>query len=623
MSINNNNITKLKGTNIGFDFDTIKENLKSFLSGQSEFSDYDFESSGLNILLDVLANNSQMLAMIAHLGLNESFLSSAQARANVVSLAKQLGYTPTSVSCALATIDVTVVPPELYNNNTAFLPQYTKFSSFGLDWYTTSQHTSTRNAQGNFVFDGVTLRQGVRKIIRYYFDEKNQYAKFEIPDRDVDITTLKVRVKQSESTTFFTTYNEFTTFSAIDETSPVYFLEENSLGLYEIYFTGSNLGISPSDGNLIELEYFYSVGASANNISNFTLSDTIISNLEKVYITTVTPARGGGDKETIESIRFNAPHFFEAQNRCVTYKDFAAIIKKEFPQTESINVWGGENTTPAEYGRVYICVKPKDSDALSQTSKDFILNNILSGKRITTITPKLVDPEYTQIGLDIVVRYNETQTTNTPQDIINIIRNNIITFENTFLKSFDGVFRHSQLIRAIDSSEFSIQSSTIRTYLLKNITLSSSFDNDFEIYVPSEFYDYDDDNIFIKSSNMVINGRIHYLTDKQDINDGNKRQLILISIGSQGKQIIENVDIGYIDIQTQRIYIYGFRPDTDTQLKIYINPKSSDVVPMQNQLLRFDHNEIKIEVEPDYFSSQNSLSSSRFNTTNKNAIFFE
>jgi hypothetical protein len=615
--------TQLKGTNIELDFNLIKQNLKTFLSSQSEFLDYDFDSSGLNILLDVLAYNTQMNAMTAHLALNESFLDTVQSRNNIVSLVKQLGYTPNSVSCALATIDLTVVPSESYTNTVAYLRQNSIFSGGQLDWYVTEEHSAERNIDGNFIFSDVTLRQGNRKIIRYYFDSKNPYSKFEIVDRDVDISTIQVRVKQSESSSFYTTYEKFSVFSSVDDETPVYFIEENSLGLYEIYFTGGNVGISPQAKNIIEIEYFYGAGATANGINVFNTDINITSNTESKYITTVLAGNGGGDKEGIESIRFNASHYYEAQNRCVTYKDYASIIKKEFPQTETINVWGGEDSTPAEYGRVYICIKPTDGDLLSDASKEYILNEILEGRRVATISPRIVDAEYTYIGLDIVSKYDETKTTNTPQEIIDIIRNSILQYEDDSLKTFNGVFRHSQLLKIIDSSEFSIQNTVANVYLIKKLELTRYYDNVFQLFIPTDFYDYDSDNVFVKSTPFRLNNKLVYITDRPDSIDSNKRQLILVYVGTGGTQIIENVDIGYINILEKTIYLYGFNPDIDSNIDLYINPKSYDIVPLRNQLLRLDNNNIKIRVEKDFLQTENSLGIVRNNPTNRNITLFE
>jgi hypothetical protein len=615
--------TQLKGTNIELDFNLIKQNLKTFLSSQTEFLDYDFDSSGLNILLDVLAYNTQMNAMTAHLALNESFLDTVQSRNNIVSLVKQLGYTPNSVSCALATIDLTVVPSESYTNTVAYLRQNSIFSGGQLNWYVTEEHSAERNIDGNFIFSDVTLRQGNRKIIRYYFNSKNPYSKFEIVDRDVDISTIQVRVKQSESSSFHTTYEKFSVFSSIDDETPVYFIEENSLGLYEIYFTGGNVGISPQAQNIIEIEYFYGAGATANGINVFNTDINITSNTESKYITTVLAGNGGGDKEGIESIRFNASHYYEAQNRCVTYKDYASIIKKEFPQTETINVWGGEDSTPAEYGRVYICIKPTDGDLLSDASKEYILNEILEGRRVATISPRIVDAEYTYIGLDIVSKYDETKTTNTPQEIIDIIRNSILQYEDDSLKTFNGVFRHSQLLKIIDSSEYSIQNTVANVYLIKKLELTRYYDNVFQLFIPTDFYDYDSDNVFVKSTPFRLNNKLVYITDRPDSIDSNKRQLILVYVGTGGTQIIENVDIGYINISEKTIYLYGFNPDIDSNIDLYINPKSYDIVPLRNQLLQLDENNIKIRVEKDFLQTENSLGIVRNNPTNRNITLFE
>jgi len=616
--------TTLKGTNIDLDFSKIRQRLKDFLSSQDQFVDYNFEASGISILLDVLAYNTQMNAMTAHLALNELFLDSAQARPNVVSLAKQLGYLTRSVSSAIAAVNVTVVPPYSYRNDTLTLQSNSVFKGGGLLWYAMDSHTVSKNAKGNFYFTNVNLREGRQKVVRYYYDARNPYPKFEIPDRDVDVTSIKVRVKETEKSEYFTTYKPFTYFSSIDSNTAVYFIEENALGLYEIYFTGKEIGgISPSVGNVIEIDYVYSNGAAANGVSVFK-TDVVFSRAgETLYITTAASATGGRDKESVEAVRQNAPYYFEAQNRCVSFNDYASVIKKEIPQAQSVNVWGGETNFPAEFGRVYISIKPTDGLTISSALKQYIINSVLKPKAVATISPRIVDAEYTYIGLDIEVKYDQNKTTNSSQHVSNIVKNACMNFSETYLNSFEGPFRYSKFLAMIDNAEISIENSMARIYLIKRIYLRANQENEFVLTIPSEFYDFDENDKFIQSSLMTINGLRYYVTDRKDSNNNRKRQLILIYTSSAGEQVIENVDVGYIDLDLQTIFIYGFRPDVDTVLTVYINPKSNDVIPSKNQIIAIDENFINVTVTPDYLEANVYPGVVRSKTTSRNLTFFE
>ena len=623
MSTSQSLVTTLKGTNVELDFHKIKKNLKDFLSAQDQFVDYNFEASGISILLDVLAYNTQMNAMTAHLALNELFLDSAQARPNVVSLAKQLGYLTRSVGSATATINLTVVPPFSYTSTSLTIPADIMFSGGGLSWYTASTYTSTKNGNGNFYFSNVILREGRRKVVRYYYDVRRSYPKFEIPDRDVDTSTIKVRVKETEKSTIYTTYRPFTYFSAIDDTTPVYFMEENALGLYEVYFTGGDIGISPSEGNIIEIEYIYSNGAAANGISVFKTDYIFTKAGESQIVRATASATGGRDKESADSIRFNAPYYFEAQNRCVSFNDYAAVIRREIPQVESINVWGGESNVPAEFGRVYIAIKPAGGLVIDNALKQYIINSVLRPKAVATISPRIIDAEYTYIGLDIESRYNPANTTNSSQAIADIIKNATIAFSNKYLNVFEGPFRYSKFLAAIDNSEVSIENTIARVYLIKKIFAYANQENEFFLTVPTEFYDFDADDAIIRSSIFRLNNISHYLIDQKDETDPNRRQLVLMFISTEGDQVVQDVDVGYIDLIGKIVYIYGFRPDTDTAISIYVNPKSYDIVPIRNQIISVDPNEVTVSVLSDYIETNIYPGTVRANATPRNITKFE
>lgn len=623
MSTSQSVVTTLKGTNVDLDFHKIKKNLKDFLSSQDQFVDYNFDSSGISILLDVLAYNTQMNAMTAHLALNELFLDSAQARPNVVSLAKQLGYLTRSVGSATATINLTVSPPFSYTGNSLTVPSSILFSGGGLSWYTNDSYTITKNSNGNFYFSNIILKEGVRKVVRYYYDVRKSYPKFEIPDRDVDTSSIKVRVKETEKSTIYTTYKPFTYFSEIDDSTPVYFMEENALGLYDVYFTGGDIGVSPSEGNIIELEYIYSNGAAANGVSVFKTDYVFTKAGENVIIRSLGSATGGRDKESPDSIRFHAPYYFEAQNRCVSFNDYAAVIRREIPQVESINVWGGESNVPAEFGRVYIAIKPTGGLAIDSALKQYIINSVLRPKAVATISPRIIDAEYTYIGLDIEARYNPANTTNSSNAIAGIVKNAAIAYSQKYLNIFEGPFRYSKFLTSMDNSEVSIENTIARVYLIKRIFSYSNEENEFFLTVPTEFYDFDSDDAIIKSSLFKINDKSHYLIDRRDPENPNRRQVVLMYVSTEGDQVVQDLDVGYIDLIDKIVYIYGFRTDVDTYISIYINPKSYDIVPIRNQIIAIDPNEIEVKVFTDYIETNIYPGTVRANATPRNITKFE
>ncbi len=401
----NLNVTEL-------DFDEIKKNLKNFLKSQSEFNDYDFEGSGLNVLLDVLSYNTHYNAMAAHYSLNEAFLDSAQIRGNVVTRAKLLGYTPRSVLSPRASINL-VVDASLESGDRPqliILKRGTKFTStvsgVTYDFSTLDNISATLDTTNNtYTFNGVQLAEGRHKSLLYRVDNDIENQKFQLSDKDADTSTLRVRVQDNEQSTSYNVYTKFESLLKVDETSQVYYLQENPNGFYEVYFGDGVTGKQPVNDNIVTVDYVYTHGEEANGASSFSFADTIVGLTgSSVYtVTTVTNAAGGTEPESIESIRFNAPLTFTSQGRAVTSEDYKSIILKSFSNISSISTWGGEDNDPVDFGTVYVAIKPLTAQTLSDGEKASIKDTILKGKNVVSITPEIVDPNFTYLELDILL----------------------------------------------------------------------------------------------------------------------------------------------------------------------------------------------------------------------------
>ncbi len=593
----------LQGSKISFDFKEIRTDLKSFLQNQSQFSDYNFDASGISFILDILAYNAQMHAMTTHLGLNEAFLQSAQARSNVVSAANLLGYLPQSVSSATASVNVTI-NPNISSVPTFFeLEAGTIFSGGGLDWYSVESQTAEFAEDGKYYFFNVNLRQGNKKTVKYFYDNNIDYQKFEIPDSDVDISTLTVSVKESDSSTFIQPYLRFSTFNEITDATPIYFIQENSLGRYEIYFLNNGVGIYPKHGAIVELTYHHSNGVRGNGTTVFSLNTNLFNSGESIRITTVQRASGGNNRETIESIRHTAPYHYQNQNRCVTSRDYTSVIVENMPGVvESITTWGGEYNTPPEFGRVFISIKPVGGDKLTDEQKQYIISNIVKPKNVATITPFIKDPEFIWVGLDIIVKYDKSKTINSKAKIENLVRNTVTKYNETYLQQFSGILKHSRLLNAIDKTELSIQNSAARIYLIKKLTPNPSILNQFLINVPSDLYQSENEESLISSSPIVIDGRQYFLEDVPITGDVSRRRVQLIYYDTYNNKTIAVNSIGSINLDEKQMYLFNLKPDTSSVINIYFNPNSYDIVPFQNQFLRIDPNEIKITAENDPFS---------------------
>lgn len=613
----NLNVTEL-------DFDQIKQNLKNYLKTQSTFTDYDFEGSGLSVLLDVLAYNTHYNAMTAHFALNEAFLDSAQIRGNVVTRAKLLGYTPRSTLAPKAIVNITVdVTSETGTIPTILsLPRGTKLNTIVDGEEYQYVVISNQNAQivdntitKTFTFSNVTIVEGSYKTLLYRVDNDIENQKFQVSDRDSDTSTLRVRVRENEESSSYDIYTPFESLLNVNSTSKVYYLQENSNGFYEIYFGDSVTGYKPNNNNIITLDYVYTSGSESNGATTFSMVDSI-NGYSNVSITTLSKAAGGSDRETTESIRFNAPLTFTSQNRAVTSDDYRAIIQKSFSDIDSISCWGGEDNDPPNYGKVYISIKPLTAETLTLAQRTEITSVILKGKNVVSITPEIVDPNYTYLELDVFFKYNPNLTDRSSVELSSVVRDTISDYNFNELNKFDGVFRHSQLLRAIDNADPSIQNSTVRPYMFMNITPFYNKDNNFSLSFTSPFYQSGQStNNLISSSSFLINSTPHYFGDTP-ISGSTNRKVIVYKI-VQGQNVTVINDAGLIEVDLGKITLNRFRPDDSTPIKITVIPNSLDLAPKRNQLISIDTLSVNITPQIDTIALSGSSGTVNYTTTSR------
>jgi hypothetical protein len=610
--------TNLKVTEL--DFDQIKQNLKNYLRSQSEFNDYDFEGSGLSVLLDVLAYNTHYNAMAAHLSLNEAFLDSAQIRGNVVSRAKLLGYTPRSILSPRSRVTITVdVSAEIGTiPNTLTLSRGTKLNTIvdGEEYQYVVLNTQTASISNNtFTFNNVEITEGTYKTIRYRVDNDIPNQKFQISDKDTDMSTLRVRVQDNEESTSFQIYTKFESLINVNSSSTVYYTEENTNGYYEIYFGDGVTGRKPTNNNIVVLDYVFTNGEASNGARTFSMVDEI-GGFSNVTVTTLSNATGGVQSETLESIRFNAPLTFTSQNRAVTADDYKAIIQREFTNIDSISCWGGENNDPPDYGRVYISVNPLIGDSLTAEEKDLITSTILKGKNVVSITPIIVDPNYTYLELDVFFKYNPNLTDRSSVELTSVVRDTISDYNFNNLNKFDGVFRHSKLTSAIDNADPSIQNSTVRPYMFMTITPANNRDNNFELRFTSPFLQSGESNRFILNSTpFLINGVEHFFGDIP-ISGSSERKVIVYKVVS-GQNVVVVSDAGTIDIEKGIVVLNNFRPDTTDPIRIIVEPNSLDLAPKRNQLISIDSLRVRITPEIDTIALSGSAGTIKYTTTSR------
>ena len=605
------------------DFDDIKTNLKTFMRNQNEFTDYDFEGSGINALLDVLAYNTHYLAMNVNMAANEMFLDSASIRSTVVSHAKTLGYTPSSARAPSATVNVTL------NNfgalTTATIPSNTVFTStiddVSYQFRTIAEFTATVT-NGVLSFSNIPIYEGTMVKNRYVVDTKNVDQKFKLTNNRADTTTLTVKVFPDASSSSFTTFNLATDITQVGSNSDVYFLQEGDGGMFEIYFGDGIVGKAVSDNNIVVLEYIVTNKTKANGAKNFTTAATI-SGITDVTTATVSAASGGSEPESIQSIKLNAPLDYAAQGRAVTPEDYKSIIPKVYPNTKSVQVWGGEDNSTAVFGRVYISLVPT-SGSITASAKETIISDLKNTYTIASVTPVIVDPITTFIRLNVVFKYNSKQTTKTSETLVSNVRAALTNYDTNNLQKFDNIFRHSQVTGVIDDTDESILSNITTVQLSQFLTPTLNSTTKYEIefnnalYNPHSGHNTDGGGI-LSSTGFTISGDANEMFLDDDGN-GNVR-LYYFTDGTT--KTYKDSTAGVVDYTSGKIELTALNITSvssvdgaaSSKIRIVVTPNSTDVVAVRNQILQIDFANTTVASSEDTIASGGSSAGVGYTTS--------
>ena len=587
------------------DFDTVKSNFQTFLSQQNGFTDYNFEGSGMSVLMDLLAYNTHYQAFHANMLANEMFLDTTLLRASAVSHAKALGYLPTSMKASNALVTVTVKGVPITQTSltmTAGSVFTTSVNDTSYQFVTIADHTATSDT-GTFQFDDIPIFEGTRVNYTYTVDSTNLEQQFLIPSSSVDTGTLVVRIQTSASDTTTETYKLNTDFTTLDANSKVYFLQEVEEGRFEVYFGDGVVGYKPIDGNIIILDYVVTNGALADGASAFTAASTV-GGYSNVTALATASASGGGFAETVDSIKFNAPLKYASQGRAVTPDDYKSILPSVYTNIKSVSVWGGEDNDPAIYGRVYISIRPKTGTTLTSTTKNQIITS-LKKYNVASITPVIVDPEILQLVLTTTVKYNSTLTTKTASDIKALAETTISTFNTNNLEKFDSVFRHSNLLLDLDASDVSILSSTVAVKLKRNVSVTLNASTKYTINFNNAAYHPTNNHsqTVVESGGFFLAGN----TNVQYIDDdgaGNIRTFYLL--GGTTKTVT-NAQAGTINYNTGQIVLTSFNISSvqaaSGNLEVTLKPDSNDVIPVRNQVIEIDTVSSTTSAEIDTFAT--------------------
>jgi len=598
------------------DFDQIKENLRTYLRNQSEFTDYDFEGSNLSVLLDLLAYNTHYNAVLSNMVNNEMFLDSAIKRSSVVSLGKHLSYTPRSVRSSVATVDV-VLSGVSGSPGFVTLEPYTQFTTNAdgqtLSFYNITGYTATP-VDGVYTFDNIQLYQGRR--LEYYWTvqlNNSPAVKYQIPNKNVDTSTIRVSVQYTAG------YSEvFTLMDNIVDAnadSKVYYLQENTLGYYEIYFGDGILGFNPSAGDIIKVDYLISDGEAGNVSTNtpLTWSTNVIANESSRVINTVSYPQGGADAETTDQVRFNALNTYSAAGRAITATDYSSILLSEIPGAQSINVWGGENNVPPVYGKVFISIKPKTGYVLTDSEKDRIVNEVLKPRAMITTRHEFVDPTYVYLNFGLMIKYVPSRTNRSATQISTLAYSRVQSFMNTNLERFNAPYYASQLqaeIAALDDSIVSVivvNKLQIRVAAAAGKTFSGNLAFPGRLH-PTEVYS---SNFAYQTDTNIYTVQIRDVPDQVPYNYDGTGTLKLYDVNT-GAVLISNV--GSVNYATGNVYLLNITPTgyiggiTDLRITAELQENSRDIVSVSNEIILLDdstadtianvNNGITISVEP-------------------------
>jgi hypothetical protein len=570
------------------DFDDIRNNLKTYLSSQEQFTDYNFEGSAMAVLLDILAYNTHYNSYYINMLANEMFLDTAQQRDSVVSHAKLLGYTP--VSSIGATAEVTVSFSGVQSGVTNFtIPKNSKFTTTVDDityTYVTPEAYKVTAQDGSYSRK-ISIKEG--EPLTHRFTVSSVDDRFIIPNTNVDMTSIVVKVQESSTDTTTEEFTQATNISQVYSTSAVYFLEEASDEKYEVVFGSGSLGKSVKIGNIVTIEYLVNNGDATNGSSSFSIDTLNVGvNYSSSSIASVdVPARGGRLAETIQSIKFNAPRNYQTQNRCVVDNDYQRILLAENPDLESVIAFGGEQATPAVYGKVFIASKPYGENYVTELRKQQLKDSIKNRVPLA-VDPVFIDADYTYIVPTITTYYDISNTTDTTGAIEQAVRNAISDFSDTNLGRFGNRLRYSRFVRALDNvSVGSIFNNDAKIKLQKRLTPNTNVAEKLEVR-----YNNPIRPSTVASSQFTYKGFLSYLDDD---GLGNVR---IYRFNADRQKVVIDQYAGSVDYDNGILIIENFAPSSyvDTFMKIDVSPDRLDIIPVREQILLMEIDDVNINL---------------------------
>lgn len=582
------------------DFNEYKSSLKSYLTEQEEFKDYDFDGSNLSVLLDVLAYNTYQNAFYMNMVSNEMFLDSARLRDSVISHAKELNYLPRSFTSAKAVIQLIVTPVDS-NKNSIVIPKGTGFISRVDDFtytFTTAENlVITNKVNGSFVSNSITIYEGNYLSDTYAVNYNNPLI-FKINNKNVDISSIAVTVLEDNGSTTLE-YSRATSLFSSNENSMVFFLQPGVGDTYEVVFGDGVVGRRPKNNSIVIIEYRAANGELPNGAFRF-INSGRIDNEPNVTVNTINAAADGAVAEDLNSIKFNAPRAFTTQERAITAEDYQNLLKANYPEINAVIAYGGEDAVPPQYGRIFVSIDLTDVDGLPKIKEDEY-KRFLRSRSSVAMEPVFITPDYTYLKIDSTVKYNINLTGQNPEDLRAFVIDSILNYASTSLNSFSKTFRYSRLVQAIDGTDSSIISNetdiNLIKYLTPNLNVPLNLTIDFKSPLTQEIPLLGDEHPII-DVHGVTSTAFTYIGIRncvlEDNGDGIMR--IVTPSGANHKKII---DIGTVDYDTGIVRLNNFIIENydGTSLKIYAEPRFRDITAIQNVILNIIEPDINITIE--------------------------
>ena len=599
-----------KFTNL--DFDQIKTSIKDYLRANTSFTDFDFEGSNFSVLIDTLAYNTYITAFNSNMIVNESFLDSATLRENVVSLARNIGYVPRSKSSAKATVSFSIGTSAAEGQ---LILKAGLVCVGGVDnttyTYSVPEDITTNIVSNVASFENVDVFQGIYLTKQFTIDTSTN-QRFILNNADIDTSTLVVKVGTRE-------YKQISNIVKVDGASEIYLLQEIADERYELLFGDGIIGKKLENGDVIQVSYITTQGSAGNGPSVFSYSgtttdsiDSIVNSTSTVNVTTVSKASGGGDIESIESVKYFAPRTYAAQNRAVTARDYEAIVQTVYPETESVTVIGGEELDPPQFGKVLISIKPKNGFALSDFKKTELLND-LKQYTVSGINQEIIDLKLLYVEIDSDVFYDSSRVSN-----ILDLKTNITSALTTYSKSVDlnkfgGRFKYSKTIRLIDDVDTAITSNITRVRMRRNLNCILNTYAQYELCFGNRFYKRID-GYNIKSTGFRIQGEletVYFVDVPSEDSDIGILSAVKPTVEPDTFEIVEK-SIGTVDYAKGEVIVNTINITStelaDGVIEIQAYPDSNDVIGLKDLYLVFDVSKSKINMVKDTIASGEQIS---------------